>query len=77
MYVLLSVGSILLAALNSAAGQWAGAKAREKMHEKAISGLLKAPLSLFDRTPIGKILNRFSSDMGVVDKVSSLKEKTK
>ncbi|XP_043281302.1 ATP-binding cassette sub-family C member Sur isoform X2 [Venturia canescens] len=68
MYVLLSISSIVIAAVNSAAGQWAGAKSREKIHEEAISGLLGAPLNFFEKTPIGRVLNRFSADMGVVDK---------
>ena len=70
MYVLLSLNSIIFAALNSAAGQWAGARARRRLHSRTITGLLGAPLTFFEKTPIGRILNRFSADMGVIDKVS-------
>ncbi|XP_015595444.1 ATP-binding cassette sub-family C member Sur isoform X2 [Cephus cinctus] len=68
IYIALSVGSILLSALYNGVGQWAGARARRCLHQEAIAGLLKAPLFFFEHTPIGRILNRFSADMGVIDK---------
>lgn len=70
VYIIISVGSILLSFLYNVAGQWAGARARRKLHQEAIAGLLSAPISFFDYNPIGKILNRFSADMGVIDKVN-------
>lgn len=69
VYVAVSAGSVLLSFLYNAAGQWASARARRRLHREAVSGLLGAPISFFDRNPIGKILNRFSADVGVVDKV--------
>lgn len=69
VYIVVSLGSVLLSFLYNVAGQWAGARARRRLHEEAIVGLLGAPVSFFDRNPIGKILNRFSADMGVIDKV--------
>ncbi|KMQ95020.1 atp-binding cassette transporter sub-family c member 9 [Lasius niger] len=69
VYIIISVGSILLSFLYNVAGQWAGARARCKLHREAIAGLLGAPISFFDCNPIGKILNRFSADMGVIDKL--------
>ncbi|XP_015114991.1 ATP-binding cassette sub-family C member Sur [Diachasma alloeum] len=68
MYIILSISSIILSAFVSAAGQWAGATARKTLHQEAITSLLRAPMSFFERTPIGKILNRFSADVGVIDK---------
>ncbi|XP_072749305.1 ATP-binding cassette sub-family C member Sur isoform X2 [Anoplolepis gracilipes] len=72
VYIIISVGSILLSFLYNMAGQWAGARARRKLHREAIAGLLGAPISFFDYNPIGKILNRFSADMGVIDKKISI-----
>ncbi|KZC13248.1 ATP-binding cassette sub-family C member Sur [Dufourea novaeangliae] len=72
VYLTLSVGSILLSFVYNATGQWTGARARRKLHEKAIHRLLRVPLSFFERDPVGKILNRFSGDVGVIDKVYTL-----
>lgn len=35
-----------------------------------MSKLLKVPMAFFDGNPVGKILNRFSADTGVIDKVN-------
>ncbi len=42
-------------------------KASEKLHFNAMLGVLRSPLSFFDKTPIGRILNRFSKDIASVD----------
>lgn len=36
--------------------------AAKKLHEILLIGILHAPLSYFDQTPIGRILSRFSFD---------------
>ena len=41
--------------------------ASSSMHRKALSSMLRAPLSFFHTNPSGRILNRFSKDCGVVD----------
>jgi len=42
-------------------------KASERLHSNAMFGVLRSPLSFFDKTPIGRILNRFSKDISSVD----------
>ncbi|CAD7971806.1 unnamed protein product [Amoebophrya sp. A25] len=42
-------------------------RASVAIHERMLSNLLKAPLSFFDVTPTGRILNRFLQDMQNVD----------
>ena len=37
------------------------------LHEQMLTTILNAPVAFFDVTPLGRILNRFSSDMNVVD----------
>jgi len=38
------------------------------LHNKMLNKVLSAPINLFyDVTPIGKILNRFSKDLNVID----------
>jgi len=39
-----------------------------KLHHKILSRLLRAVVSFFDITPSGQILNRFSGDIGTLDK---------
>jgi len=37
------------------------------IHDRALAGVLGAPLRFFDSTPTGRILNRFARDLEVVD----------
>ncbi|KAJ1949706.1 hypothetical protein FBU59_001024 [Linderina macrospora] len=38
-------------------------RASRKVHENMLVGVLRSPMSFFDVTPLGRILNRFSSDL--------------
>lgn len=38
-----------------------------KIHSRMLNSLLKTPLSFFHTNPSGRILNRFSKDLGVSD----------
>uniref|UniRef100_A0A2C9M9V2 ABC-type glutathione-S-conjugate transporter n=1 Tax=Biomphalaria glabrata TaxID=6526 RepID=A0A2C9M9V2_BIOGL len=42
-------------------------RAARTFHDKLLSGVMHAPMSFFDTTPIGRILNRFSQDIYSVD----------
>lgn len=72
MYLALSIISILISGINSATGQLAGTCARKKIHEKTITSLLQSTILLFEITPIGKILNILSADIGIIDKKLSI-----
>ncbi|XP_017767068.1 PREDICTED: ATP-binding cassette sub-family C member Sur [Eufriesea mexicana] len=72
VYIVLSIVFILSSFVCNATGQWTGARARKKLHEEAVSRLLRVPMSFFDCNPVGKILNRFSADTGVIDKKISM-----
>ncbi|XP_023246593.1 multidrug resistance-associated protein 4-like [Copidosoma floridanum] len=39
------------------------------IHNRMITNVLKAPMSFFDKNPSGRILNRFSKDLGSADEV--------
>ncbi|KAF9433627.1 hypothetical protein BGZ76_009199, partial [Entomortierella beljakovae] len=42
-------------------------RASELLHRKLISTVIRLPMSFFDTTPLGRIINRFSSDMYSID----------
>jgi ABC-type multidrug transport system fused ATPase/permease subunit len=44
-----------------------GTRAGKVMLHRAINRVLRAPMSFFDTTPLGRITNRFSKDIDVMD----------
>ncbi|EFW99233.1 ABC metal ion transporter [Grosmannia clavigera kw1407] len=44
-------------------------EASRKLHERMATAIFRSPMSFFDVTPAGRILNRFSSDIYRVDEV--------
>ncbi|XP_031394506.1 putative ABC transporter C family member 15 [Punica granatum] len=67
VYVLLSVGSslcvLLRAILNAIAGLWTS----QMLFTNMLQSVMRAPMSFFDSTPTGRILNRASTDQSVLD----------
>ncbi|TGZ78962.1 P-loop containing nucleoside triphosphate hydrolase protein [Ascodesmis nigricans] len=45
----------------------AGTRSSKKLMAQAMNSTLRAPMSFFDTTPIGRIVNRFSKDVDVMD----------
>ena len=41
----------------------------ERLHDKMVLALLQAPVHFFDSNPVGRILNRFSKDVGCLDEL--------
>lgn len=44
-----------------------GLRAATNIHQYLLNNVLRFPLSFFDTTPLGRILNRFSNDVNVLD----------
>lgn len=42
-------------------------RACKKLHFVLLGGILRAPLTFFDTTPVGRILQRFGKDVDVLD----------
>ena len=45
-------------------GAWNAAK---KLHYRLVRGVFRAPISWFDTTPVGRIINRFAKDISSLD----------
>ncbi|BHF60315.1 Multidrug resistance-associated protein 7 [Sparganum proliferum] len=46
---------------------FAGLAAASTIHKRILDSVLQGEMNFFDSTPVGRILNRFSSDVGTVD----------
>lgn len=69
-YAVISSICIVLAMISTPAGQWSGCKARQNLHDKLLQSIMHKSLHFFQITPLGRIMNRFSNDMAIIDKVS-------
>ncbi|EMR09579.1 hypothetical protein PNEG_02165 [Pneumocystis murina B123] len=67
IYVLLGIIEIILYFIIEISLFNIGRRASTKMHYKAIHRVLRLPMSFFDTTPLGRIINRFTKDIRILD----------
>lgn len=67
VYILLSVGSALCVLVRAMLVAIAGLLTSQKLFSGMLQCMLRAPMSFFDSTPTGRILNRASTDQSVLD----------
>ncbi|KAM7177934.1 ATP-binding cassette sub-family C member 4 isoform 3-T3 [Macrochelys suwanniensis] len=67
IYAGLTVATVLFGIVRSLLVFTVLVNAGQTLHNKMFQSLLKAPVLFFDRNPIGRILNRFSKDIGHLD----------
>nr|XP_014970252.1 ATP-binding cassette sub-family C member 8 isoform X5 [Macaca mulatta] len=64
--VLCSLG-IVLCLVTSVTVEWTGLKVAKRLHRSLLNRIILAPMRFFETTPLGSILNRFSSDCNTID----------
>lgn len=69
MYAFLGVMQAVFSFIMGLATSWIGYNVSRAIHYGAIQGILHAPMSFFDTTPLGRITNRFSKDIDTIDNV--------
>ncbi|KAI9729565.1 MAG: hypothetical protein M1834_006761 [Cirrosporium novae-zelandiae] len=67
IYVLLSILMTVIGTLKYFIIYWGGIKAARILFEQLTYTVLRAPLRWLDTVPVGRILNRFTTDFNVVD----------
>ncbi|XP_047107045.1 ATP-binding cassette sub-family C member 4-like [Schistocerca piceifrons] len=69
MYVAIIVGLLVIAFTRSLTFYNICIKASRKLHDTMFTNLMRAPMRFFNTNPSGRILNRFSKDMGAIDEI--------
>jgi ABC-type multidrug transport system fused ATPase/permease subunit len=68
IYAALTCATALVTLLNTIVFALGGINAAAALHRRMLARVLRAPISFFDTTPLGRVLNRFSTDVATVDK---------
>lgn len=69
VYGLLVGVAFVLSVLRAALFLNALVNSTNRLHDSMLSAVLKAPVLFFDTNPVGRILNRFSRDIGIMDEL--------
>ena len=67
IYASLTAGSLLLAVIPAFLFYFASLSSSKRLHDKMVAAALYTQLLFFDTNPTGRILNRFSRDVGSMD----------
>ena len=69
IYGCLVGGSVIFASIQAYGFFWVSLRCSERLHDKMVVAILQAPVLFFDSNPVGRILNRFSKDVGCMDEL--------
>uniref|UniRef100_A0AAA9TD18 Multidrug resistance-associated protein 4 n=1 Tax=Bos taurus TaxID=9913 RepID=A0AAA9TD18_BOVIN len=67
VHSVLTIGIILFGITKSLLMFYVLVNSSQTLHNKMLESIFRAPMLFFDRNPIGRILNRFSKDIGHMD----------
>ncbi|KAL9954934.1 hypothetical protein ACROYT_G042523 [Oculina patagonica] len=73
IYAGLVFGSLVLCLVCVFAFFYISLRSSERLHDKMVTSVLHAPVLFFDINPAGRILNRFSQDVGCMDEELPMK----
>ncbi|GAB2280793.1 Canalicular multispecific organic anion transporter 1 [Dionaea muscipula] len=68
IYALLAFGQVLVTLGNSYWLITSSLHAAKTLHDSMLSAMLRAPMVFFHTNPVGRIINRFSKDLGDIDR---------
>ena len=69
IYGCLVSASLIFAVTRAYAFLQVSLRCSECLHDKMVLAILQAPVLFFDSNPVGRILNRFSKDVGCLDEL--------
>ena len=69
IYGCLVGGSFIFAIIRAYVFLLVSLRCSERLHDKMVLAVLQAPVLFFDSNPVGRIMNRFSKDVGCLDEV--------
>ena len=69
IYAIFSAAQVVFVLFSTFSLAIASIFASRTLHSKMLKNILRSPMSFFDTTPLGRILNRFSKDIYTIDEV--------
>ena len=69
IYACLVSASVIFALMRAYGFLLVSLRCSERLHDKMVLAILQAPVLFFDSNPVGRILNRFSKDVGCIDEL--------
>lgn len=67
VYAALGMGNSILILIVTLVSAYSAVIASRAMHSRMLAAVVRSPMSFFDTTPLGRIVNRFSKDIYNVD----------
>ncbi|XP_022806198.1 multidrug resistance-associated protein 4-like [Stylophora pistillata] len=68
-YGCLVLGSLIFSSIRAYAFLRTLVRCSQRLHDKMVVAVVEAPVLFFDSNPVGRILNRFSKDVGYLDEL--------
>ena len=67
IYAIFSAGQVIFILFGTITLALAAIIASRSLHSGMLKNILRSPMSFFDTTPLGRVLNRFSKDIYIID----------